>query len=109
MSQTIDTGWDKIGTGHYSGTIEYEDKKIIHEYFVCPHRVVEVDKLFRSSRPVAVFRATIDPDKIGISSDSSEDEIQEKLRDLAFDGPELQLTEEFDVSVEAFNEAAQSQ
>lgn len=104
MSDSFDTKWTEIDRGHYVGVVDGDGRRVVHEYLVCGAKVIEIDKLFEEGMPKAVFRSVLTPDEVGVSADDSEEEIQDQLRKFAFDAPEFQLVQEFDASVEVFED-----
>lgn len=106
MSDSFETEWNELGRGHYVGVVDGEDRRVEHEYVICGPNIVEIDKLFELGLPKAVFRSVHSPNEVGVSADDSEEEIQKQLKKFAFDGPEFQLAEEFEASVEVFEESS---
>lgn len=101
----VSTNWERVGECQFRAELEGPDgdRRIEREYFVCQDKVVEVDKLFKAGRPVAVFRSLVGPHALGTEVGQDED-LEEPLKELAFEGSDLQLIEEFNVSVEVFED-----
>lgn len=108
MSETdaVKAVWNQVGDRYYQAVIQYEERKIVHDYYLCKFRVVEVDTLFENGKPVAVFRSLMPPSSL--PEYQSEDGLVDWLKEYSTDGKRLQITEEFDASVEAFRAAEQS-
>lgn len=98
----IERSWVELGNKHWRATIESSalDRKIVHEYLATEYEVVEVDKLFESGKPQAVFTGFLDSDDV--DDPGSVGELESTLKGYAFDGEHLQLTDEFEASREVF-------
>lgn len=98
----IERSWEEVGNRHWRATLAASalDRKIVHEYLATQFEVVEIDKLFESGKPQAVFTSFLgsedveDPDSVG--------ELETTLKGYAFDGEHLQLTDEFEASRKVF-------
>lgn len=101
-SGVVETEWERVSDKHFKAILRLPqfERRYVQEFLICEYQVVEVDKLFEEGEPRAVFRESLTSEQLPEIEDLNE--LEEYLREMAFDAPELQVREQFEASVEAF-------